>query len=217
MNSATAGGGLLTLENHLSITLRDVLTGKETRRFDVEPANRSITAWACSRGGEVVAAVSGPSWKLHLWDGHTGKLVASHPAPPHVYWSLFSPDGATVAAVDQSEGVYLIERTTGTIRRIVPSRADDRRQRTMAFSPDSTRLATAAAGRVKEGDPDSIAIWEDSDRTAAGDFPGAARAIGEPGIHARGSIIADIEQVGRTSVAAGDGRRRQERSPPVTR
>ena len=58
-----------------SITLRDIRTGKPTREFHVEPATEHITAWASSPGAEIVAAVSEPSWKLHLWDGHYGKIA----------------------------------------------------------------------------------------------------------------------------------------------
>ncbi len=79
-DSHSAGAALLTLETPFIISLRDVRTGKPAREFQVEPAHENITAWTCSRGGEVVAVVSQPSWRLTFWDGRTAKLLASRAA-----------------------------------------------------------------------------------------------------------------------------------------
>ena len=117
MNSAWAGNGLLILENHSLISLRDSRTGKPTRRFQLEGAGETIGAWACSPRAEVVAAVSEPSWKLNLWDGHTGKLLAIHAAPYKVGRLKFSHDGATLATVGWKGNICLIDRATGATLR----------------------------------------------------------------------------------------------------
>ncbi len=108
-----------------------------------------------------------------------------------------------------SEDVHLIECATGAIHRIVSGQADHPRQTTIAFSPDSTRLATAVAGRAKGGDPDPVSIWETATGRRLATFPGRSEELENLHLYARRSIVADIEQVGRSSVAAGAGRRRQ--------
>jgi eukaryotic-like serine/threonine-protein kinase len=179
MDSASAGGGLLSLEKHDLISLRDTRTGKVTRRFQVEGAEVNITGWACSSGAEIVAAVSEPSWKLKLWDGHTGESLASHAVLEHVGRLYFSPDGATLAAVASSGDVYLIDRATGATRRVCPEDVDRPRYTTFVFSPDGARLATGAFGHGKGGGPGPVSIWETATGRRLATFPGRPEQVGK--------------------------------------
>ena len=177
MDSAAAGGALLTQEGPTTIVLRDVRTGKSNRPFHVEPDGENISAFGCSKGAEIVAAVSEPSGKLRLWDGHTGKLQATRAVPPKVYRLYFSPDGETLAAIDQSEIVHLIERKTGTIRRIGSVQAVHPRSTVIAFSPDSTRLATIVFGIAQGRDPDPVSIWDTATGRRLATFPGRSEVL----------------------------------------
>ena len=81
----------------LELTLWDVKTGKERRRWNCAKAARAL---AFSPDGKILA--SGDE-QVKLWDLRTGKAVASLPSP-HVSWLVFSPDGKKLAAVDGSVG-----------------------------------------------------------------------------------------------------------------
>ena len=115
--------------------------------------------WASSRGAKVVAAVLAPGWKLNLWDGVTGKLLASHGIADDVHRLCFSPDGAALAAVDRQGDVHLIDRMTGAIRRIACGHAESPGDTRIAFSPDSTRLATVGLGVATGAEPHPVSIW----------------------------------------------------------
>jgi eukaryotic-like serine/threonine-protein kinase len=180
IRSASAGEGFLTLETESLIFLRDVGTGKPTQRFDVKGSNRIIKAWASSRGAKVVAAVLAPGWKLNLWDGETGKLLASHGVADDVHRLRFSPDGAALAAVDRRGDVQLIERTTGAIRRIACGHAEHVRDTRIAFSPDSTRLATVVLGVATGAEPQSVSIWATATAQRLATFPGRPEVVGDP-------------------------------------
>ena len=179
-DSASTGGGFLTLENSSLILRRDSMTGKPVQRFQIDGDGVNITAWACSRGGPVVAAVSAPGWKLTLWDGNTGKLLASHSAPENLNRLEFSPDMATLAAVDIRGVVTLIDCATGATRRICPEDVDRVRYTHVAFSPDSVRLATNCYGTGERGGPGPIAIWDTKIGRRLATFPGRTEQVGKP-------------------------------------
>jgi len=206
MDSASAGGGLLTLEDDDLIALRDPRTGKVTRPFRIAGAGVNIRAWACSSGAEVVAAVSRPSWKLNLWDGHTGQLLASHAVLEHVGRLYFSPDGATLAAVESSGDVHLIDRATGATRRVRPEDVDRPRYTNVAFSPDSARLATSAFGHGKEGGPGPVSIWETATGRRLATFPGRPEQVGklEFTLDGRSLLISSSSGVRQWRLASGD-------------
>jgi WD40 repeat protein/serine/threonine protein kinase len=172
MDSVSAGGALLTLENHSTVFRRDSSTGKPIREFRVEDANENIIALTCSKGAHVLAAVSEPSLQLRLWDGQTGKLLAAHALPEQVVRLHSSPDGSAVAAIDRSGGVHLIERASGVVRQLISSPADRPRQTLVAFSGDGSRLAIALARPLNERDPDPLSIWETATGRRLANFPG---------------------------------------------
>ena len=172
MDSVSAGGALLTLENHSMIFRRDLSTGKPIREFRVENANENIIALTCSTGAQVVAAVSEPSRQLKLWDGQTGKLLATHALPEHVVRLHLSPEGSAIAAIDRSGGVHLTDRASGVVRQVISSRADRPRQTSVAFSGDGSRLAIAVSRPLNDRDPGPLSIWETATGRRLANFPG---------------------------------------------
>ncbi|MFI5460472.1 MAG: protein kinase [Isosphaerales bacterium] len=206
LDSSSAGAGFLILEEQSVISLRDPHSGKVTRRFQVEGAGENIAAWACSPGAEVVAAVSEPSWKLKLWDGHTGELLASHAVPESVGSLYFSPDGATLAAVDRNGDVHLIDRATGATRRIRPEEVDRPRYTRVVFSPDNARLATSAFGPGKGGGPGPISIWETATGRRLATFPGRPEQVGKLEFtpDGRSLLISSSSGVRQWRLASGD-------------
>ena len=123
-------------------------------------------------GAEFVAAASSPSRTVRFWDGRVGKLLAVHAVDIHVRQLVFSPDGATVAAIDTSEGIHLIQRTSGAVSRIGSKKTEHPRSASVAFSPDGTRVATIVVGIAKGGDPDPVSIWEAATGRWLATFPG---------------------------------------------
>jgi WD40 repeat protein len=180
VDSDTAVGSLLTHEASRVVFLRDARTGKAVRVFQIENAHENIAAWACSKGGEVVAVVSEPSWRLTLWDGRTVGVLASHAAPENTCRLYFSPDGATLAAIDRSGAVSLIDRASGVNRPIVSGQADPSKYREIAFSPDGARLATALTRPSNDGDPAQVAIWETATAHPLATFPGRPEVMSQP-------------------------------------
>jgi WD40 repeat protein/tRNA A-37 threonylcarbamoyl transferase component Bud32 len=175
--SASAGAAILNRETSRKFSLRDVHTGTPTREFQVLPSSESIVACVCSPDAEVVVAVTAPSWELKLWDGQTGKLRATHAVPPNVYRLYLSPDNATLAAIDQRESVHLVQCRSGAIRRLGYEQAAQPRATAIAFSPDSTRLATIVFGIAKGRDPDPVSIWDTATGRRLATFPGRSEVL----------------------------------------
>jgi eukaryotic-like serine/threonine-protein kinase len=178
IDATSTGGGLLTHETPNEILLRDPRTGQPIRRFALPGDEVNVAACACSRGAECVAAVSEPGRKLKVWDGHTGKELASQAAPEHVIRLRFSPDGATLAAIDNRGDIHLIDRAHGAIRRICPENVDRSRYTNVAFSPDSAQLATSVY--VPGTATGTVSIWRTSTGKRMATFPGRAEQVGKP-------------------------------------
>jgi eukaryotic-like serine/threonine-protein kinase len=166
------GGDLLTLESRAKATLRDPITATTVRAFDIDGPDQRITAAACTAGAEMVAAVSGPPWRLTVWDGKTGRRLASHAVPPDIVRLTISPGGAILAAVDIRQDVYLIERRSGAARRIVSEKTHHPRLPEVAFSRDGTRLAIALSSRPEEGDPSPVSLWDPATGRMLSTLPG---------------------------------------------
>jgi eukaryotic-like serine/threonine-protein kinase len=177
-DSASVGRGFITTESPTTFTVRGILTGEPTQEFHVGPETERITAWASSSHAEIVAAVTGPEWKLHLWDGLSGKLLARHSVPENVDRMSFSPDGTKLACIDQHGDVHLIDRMTGTTHRVVSGQADRQPDTRITFSPDNTRLATVTSGLANVGGQDPVSIWEAATGRRLADFRGRSEVLG---------------------------------------
>ena len=94
---------------HTGITGRRSPSGTPSRRatvraFVIDGSDQGISAAACTAGAEIVAAVSGPPWRLTVWDGKTGERLAAYAVPPDIVRLTISPGGAILAAVDIAPG-----------------------------------------------------------------------------------------------------------------
>lgn len=201
------GGDLLTREGSTEVVLRDAVAGRPLRTFRIQGVDQQITAEACSAGGKVVAVVSGPPWRLTLWDGHSGDRLANHAAPPNVTRLIFGPRGATLAAIDVDQNVFLIDRASGASRQVVSTALDPTRPSKVAFSPDGSRLATARWGRKVEGQPSPVSLWDTASGKRLAIFPG--RAEGEDGLtftpDGRSLLISSRSGVRLWRLPGGDG------------
>ncbi len=170
---ATAAGRTeLRGPGNVAISLWDVATGRNARRFDVPfgkvGTNCWISALAFSPDGTSVASASesnavwlGPIPRtaglpdrgnpVRLWDAGTGREVRPFPAEPgHALLDhggagcvAFSPDGKTVAAGEWDGTVVLHDAETGAVR----GRLEGHRGpvRSVVFSADGRRLASSSA------------------------------------------------------------------------
>jgi eukaryotic-like serine/threonine-protein kinase len=200
------GGELLTHEDRSTVSLRDANTGKSVRAFRIDAADGNIAAAACSAGAEIVAAVSESPPRLTSWDGRTGKRLAGHPVPPDIKRLSFSPGGATLAAIDNRQRVFLINRVSGVVWPIAPGTVDPKRISKMAFSPDGSRLATAMSGRSRQGDPTRVSISETATGRLLATFPGRAEELRNLifGADGRSLLISSKTDVRRWRLAPGE-------------
>jgi WD40 repeat protein len=206
VDSDSFTNAILTHETPGVVLLRSVRTGKGVRRFEVEPSQEHISGIACSRAGEFVAVVSEPSWRLTVWDGRTGALLARHSVPEHAKQLSFSPDGATLVAADPRGEVHLIGRASGKMHHTVTGQTDPHRDREVAFSPDGTRLATAFVGRRNDGDPAPVSVWEIATGRRLAIFRGRAEHLGKSVFDPDGQslLISSASGVRRLRLATGD-------------
>jgi Tol biopolymer transport system component len=133
------------------IRLHDQIAGKEAGGLRL-PTNNSIRALAWSPDGKSLAFTGVPCG-LNIWD-----LRATHATPWHnltnatslaVAWS---PDGLTLA-VAAGTRIKLVETRSGQLRREFAAHSET--VRSLAWSPDSKRLASA-------GDDSLAKIWDAS-------------------------------------------------------
>jgi WD40 repeat protein len=166
------GGDLLTLESQEMATLRDPITATKGRTFAIDGSDQRIIAAACTPGAEMIAAVSEPPGRLTVWDGKTGQRLAAHAVPPDIVGLTMSPDGTHLVGVDIRQDVYLIDRRSGAIRRIVSERIHHPRIPIVAFAPDGTRLAIALSSRPEEGGLLPVSVWDPAAGRTVSTFPG---------------------------------------------
>jgi WD40 repeat protein len=146
------GKFLATAGIHLSVCIRDGTTGKVIRHF--EGHRTRVFAVAFSPDGQLLASGDGDS-QVKIWDaataheectlsGHTGYVVGI----------AFSPDGRYLATASWGE-IIVWDARNRTKLKMLRGLAETR---SVAFSPDSKRLA-ASGGYRGQG---KIKIWEAS-------------------------------------------------------
>jgi WD40 repeat protein len=175
---ASLPGGILTQESPRSLVLRDPHTGTPARRFELGLPGAHLGGSACSVGGKFVAAATQLPCELRVWDGRSGKLLATHAAPTALERLLFSPDGAVVAGTDSQGNAYLIDRVTGKARPIRPEGSDRSRHLKVRFSPDSTKFAVGVF--VPGSGIGSVSVWETASGRRLANFPGRPDQVGRP-------------------------------------
>jgi WD40 repeat protein len=120
----------------------------ENKRVN-NPEDGVVESVALSPDGQVVASGHRMfDFHVHVWDAGTGvRLADLETENTYVAKVLFSPDGATLAAVsDRGRHIHLWETSTWRLRRRLRFGVDW--QLPGAFSPDGWRLAAGAGNAV---------------------------------------------------------------------
>ena len=151
---APDGNTLLTArydDKTVRVTIRDVATGKELRKFEVEnggqPQQIEVTNLLVGKllefspDAKILASVT-PEGTVRLWDIATAKELRSFAGNGKRISSVaFSPVGKTVAVAREDGVVRLFDRVTGEVLQEWTPEAGVPRK--LVFSPDSKQLAMA--------------------------------------------------------------------------
>jgi RNA polymerase sigma factor (sigma-70 family) len=151
---------LVTGSQDGSVSLWDVSSGKEVRRF--RPGGEVFSV-AFSPDGKVLAAGGGARGKageVRLWDAASGKETALREHDDLVVSVAFAPDGRVLATGGRDGAVTLWD--VGQFRRRAGSRGKATAIYSVAFSPDGKRLASAGGEEfLGEGNRDGdLGLWD---------------------------------------------------------
>jgi WD40 repeat protein/serine/threonine protein kinase len=174
IESSPDGAVFVVADEAGPITIRDSRTGDPLRVLPLEEKERR--AIACS--SESVWVVRG-SQSVQAWSWRTGAPAAARTLPDPIERLIPSPDGSGLAAVDVRGRVHLITAVAGPARVIQPEDGDRPRYVSLTFSPDGSRLATAACGRGAHGGPGPVVLWETASASRVATFPGRPEQIGK--------------------------------------
>jgi WD40 repeat protein len=152
----------------------DLATGKLRDTFEHRPA-RGISAMLLSPDARTLVtfeelpgeSASGPPQAATLWDVRTKQKRPLDGQPS--YWSVFSPDGRTLACPAQTkEGrqmVQIVDATTGQRKRTILADEKAGRVGYLAFAPDGKVLVGQVRGPRDVGD--ELKFWDPEGRELA--------------------------------------------------
>jgi WD40 repeat protein len=165
------GKRLATVGAHSGIEIWDPATGKRRRRLAATGADTCVTY---SPDGRFLAA--GGDAALQLWEVAAGKMVwkASKTSGYGVEAVAFSPDGKTLAAIDEAGSVFLVAPADGKELRHWQAHSrveeDHYGTRPVVFSPDGKTLASG-------GDDGAVYFWDPLTGEKKLEFRGHFRAV----------------------------------------
>jgi WD40 repeat protein len=115
----------------------------------------AVNAIAFSPDDKRVASV-GEENTLDVWDAATGRTDFTYRTGPNSIAAIveWSPDGKGIAIGDSADALIVLDAGSGQRRFAVPGFAGNG---SIAWSPDSTRVATADDGKVR--------VWNSADGT----------------------------------------------------
>jgi eukaryotic-like serine/threonine-protein kinase len=159
---------------------------------------------AFNRDGDWLAVADHGENKVLLWDVASGTLI-THPGPVSLSFVGFTPDGKRLAALGYDGNVHLADARTGDevfiLRGFGPPRGSGGFTPRLAFSPDGSRLASIAIGRI-------LNLWDlgpasgPAGQPGPGDLAGwlrQSRALAE-----LGDAAAAVDAAARASDMRGD-------------
>ena len=100
-----------------------------------------------------------------------------------------SPDGATIAILDERGDVELIDRNSDKTHHIVTGHVTPFRYFDVVFSPDSKKLVTVFFARWKEGGPPPLSIWDVASGERLASFRGRPEDLEKPIFDADGQSL----------------------------
>jgi WD40 repeat protein len=174
IESSPDGAVFVVADEAGPVTIRDSGIGDPLRVLPLEEKERR--AIACS--SESVWVVRG-SQSVQAWNWRTGAPAVARTLPDPIGRLIPSPDGSGLAAVDVRGRVHLIRGFADPVRVIEPEDGSRPRYVSLTFSPDGTRLATAACGSGADGRPGPVVVWETSSGRKVATFPGLPEQVGK--------------------------------------
>jgi RNA polymerase sigma factor (sigma-70 family) len=136
------GRWLYSLGSDRAVRVCDTVTGKE-RRLDGDYEATSFGALALSRDGRLLAAVR-PDKSLVLIDAASGKSIRTASLEGQTCCGAgFAPDGRTLVAWTDEQGVFVLDVATGKVRTHFPFIGDEDKRLAYvgALSPDGRLIA----------------------------------------------------------------------------
>jgi WD40 repeat protein len=153
---APSGDQLASASYENQLTVWDAATGQVSKNWELP---YWLSDLSYSPDGTQIGGVDLPNFTVHILDASTGKEVKSltwnQGTAPALYGAYFSPDWKTIAWVARGT-VQLMSVESG---KLGPALNHEDAVNTLAWSPDSSLLATASAATVNGNFVPVVELW----------------------------------------------------------